>query len=214
MNSKTKKIVLISMFSAIALLLVTVFRIPVVLFLKYEPKDVIITVGGFILGPLASFFISLVVSLIEMVTISDTGIIGCIMNIISSCAFACTAAAFYKAKRTMNGAVMGLTVASVFTVIVMLLWNYFITPIYMGYPREAIAELLIPAFLPFNAIKVILNSTITLILYKPLVTALRKAKLIPESQGDPNSKKVPYILVALISLAIIICCAFLISILN
>ncbi len=214
MNSKIKKIALISMFSAIALLLVTVFRIPVVLFLKYEPKDVIITVGGFILGPLASFFISLVVSLIEMVTISDTGIIGCVMNILSSCAFACTASAIYKSKRTMKGAVMGLSVASVFTVIVMLLWNYFITPIYMGYPREAVAELLLPAFLPFNAIKVVLNSTITLLLYKPLVTALRKAKLVPESVNSQNSKKVSYYVVSLISLAIIISCALLILILQ
>lgn len=214
MNSKIKKIALISMFSAIALLLVTVFKIPVVLFLKYEPKDVIITVGGFILGPLASFFISLVVSLIEMVTISDTGIIGCVMNILASCSFACTAALVYKSKRTMKGAVTGLSVASVFTVIVMLLWNYFITPIYMGYPREAVAELLLPAFLPFNAIKVVLNSTITLLLYKPLVTALRKAKLVPESVNSQNSKKVSYYVVSLISLAIIISCALLILILQ
>ncbi len=214
MNSKIKKIVLISMFSAIALLLVTVFRIPVVLFLKYEPKDVIITTGGFILGPLASFFISLVVSLVEMVTISDTGIIGLVMNVLASCSFACTAAAIYKSKRTMSGAVTGLCAASVLTVVVMLLWNYFVTPIYMGVTREAVAELLIPAFLPFNAIKVILNSTITLLLYKPLVTALRKAKLIPDFRGDANRKKVSYFVVALISLTIIICCGILILILN
>ena len=32
-------------------------------------------------------------------------------------------------------------------VTVMMVWNYLVTPLYMGYPREAVVELLIPAFL-------------------------------------------------------------------
>ena len=42
--------------------------------------------------------LSVIVSLIEMVTISENGILGCIMNIVSSCSFACTAAVIYKKK--------------------------------------------------------------------------------------------------------------------
>jgi len=214
MNSKIKNIVLISMFSAIAFLFVAVFRIQVVMFLKYEPKDVIITIGGFIMGPLASFFISLVVSFVEMITISETGIIGFIMNLISSCSFACTAAIIYKYRRTMKGAILGLVSGCVLTVIIMLLWNYFITPIYMGYPREAVAELLVPVFLPFNTIKGVLNATITVLLYKPLVTALRKARLVPESSGSISNKKTSYLAVFLVSIFIIISCALLILILQ
>ena len=60
----------------------------------------------------------------------------------------------------------------------MLLWNYWIAPIYMGYPREAVAALLLPAFLPFNLIKGGLNAAITLVLYKPVVTALKRSRLI------------------------------------
>ena len=52
----------------------------------------------------------------------------------------------------------------------MTLWNYLIAPIYMGYPREAIVELLIPAFIPFNLIKGGMNAAITMLLYKPVVT--------------------------------------------
>jgi riboflavin transporter FmnP len=59
---------------------------------------------------------------------------------------------------------------------VMLLWNYFIAPIYMGYPREAVVELLIPVFLPFNLIKGGLNAAVTLLLYKPVLTAWRAAR--------------------------------------
>ena len=35
-------------------------------FLKYEPKDVIIALGGFIFGPVEAFLISLAVSIVEM----------------------------------------------------------------------------------------------------------------------------------------------------
>ena len=80
-----KKMVLLAMLAAVAYMMVTLIRVPVVLFLKYEPKDVIITIGGFLLGPMAAFTTSLLVSLLEMVTISETGPIGTIMNLISTC---------------------------------------------------------------------------------------------------------------------------------
>ena len=192
----TKELTMLAMISAIAYVLVTAIRIPVVLFLKYEPKDVIITIGGFLLGPGAVLITSGVVSLIEMFSISDTGIIGCIMNFLSTCSFACVAALVYKRNHTIRGAITGLAVGTVFMTVVMLLWNYLITPLYMGLPREDVAAMLIPAFLPFNLIKAGLNSSITLLLYKPLVTGLRKAGLItaPTSASAPAGKK-PFVLI-------------------
>ena len=96
-------------------------------------------------------------------------------------------------------------------VLVMLLWNYLITPIYMGYPREAVVDLLIPAFLPFNLIKGGLNTTITMIIYKPVVTALRHAHLIEANQIKPKTKlNVGLILIAL--LIITTCILLLLSI--
>ena len=161
-----------------------------VLFLKYDPKDIIITLGGLIWGPLISFTVSVIVSLIEMVTISEKGILGCIMNIVSSCSFACTAAVIYKKKRTLKGAVVGLLSGSVAMVLVMMLWNYLIAPIYMGYPREAVAKLLLPAFLPFNLLKSGLNAGFTFLLYKPITTALRRTGYLSESAVEQNQKPV------------------------
>lgn len=182
MNSKTKRLVTIGVLCALAYTATTVGRVPLVLFLKYDPKDIIIAIGGLIFGPFTSFSIALIVSLAEMVTISENGILGFLMNVISSCSFACTAAFVYKKKRKMSGAVVGLFCGWGCMVSVMLFWNYLMAPIYMGCPREAVVELLIPAFLPFNLIKGGLNATITMILYKPVVTALRHAHFI-ESRG-------------------------------
>lgn len=178
MNSKTKKLAAVGMLCAFAYAATVIGRVPLVLFLKYDPKDIIIAISGLIFGPLTSFSVALIVSLAEMFTISENGILGFLMNVISSCSFACTAALVYKRKNKLSGAVIGLLCGWCCMVSAMLLWNYLITPIYMGCPREAVVELLIPAFLPFNLIKGGLNAAITMILYKPIVTALRRACLI------------------------------------
>ena len=211
MDSKTKKITTAAMLCAIAYVVVVIGRIPVVLFLKYEPKDIIITLGGLIWGPMTSLIVSVVVALIEMVTISENGVLGCIMNIISTCSFACTASVFYKKKRTLSGAVTGLVMGSLMMVLVMLLWNYLITPIYMGYPREVVAKLLVSAFLPFNLLKAGLNAGFTFLLYKPITTALRRTGYLSEPAAVQNKKPVG---LWLFFGAVIITCILLILSLN
>ncbi|MGN0674216.1 MAG: ECF transporter S component [Oscillospiraceae bacterium] len=183
----TKKLVVLSVMTALAYIAVFIFRIPVVLFLKYEPKDVIITIGGFMFGPLASLLMSAVVSLVEMVTISSTGPIGALMNFISTSAFACTAAIVYKKIHTIKGAVIGLASGTILMTVLMLAWNYLITPLYMGTPRETVAGMLLPVFLPFNLIKAVLNSAITMLLYKPLSTIMKKAHILPESTSTSEN---------------------------
>ena len=178
MNSKMKKLTTAGMLCALAYGATLIGRIPIVLFLKYDPQDSIIAIGGLLLGPLTSFAVALIVSLAEMFTISETGILGFLMNVISSCSFACTAALIYKKKTRRSGAMIGLFCGWGSMVLVMLLWNYLITPVYMGYPREAVAELLIPVFLPFNLMKGGLNAAFAMILYKPVVTAFRYAHLL------------------------------------
>ena len=186
----TKELTTLAMLTAIAYTLVATIRIPIVLFLKYEPKDVVITIGGFLMGPGAVLISSFVVALIEMFTISDTGIIGCIMNLLSTCSFAFTAAYVYKRRHTMAGAIAGLIVGTVVMVCTMLLWNYLITPLYMtGTSRSDIAGMLVPVFLPFNLLKAGLNSGFILLLYKPVVNGLRRAGLLPTANTQKGHTK-------------------------
>lgn len=213
-EERVKKMVQLGMFCAIAYLLMVVGRVPVVLFLKYDPKDVILTIGGFIYGPLSAVLISAVVSLVEMFTVSETGIIGLIMNMLSSCAFACTAAVCYKKVHTVKGAVTGLIAGGIFMTAVMLLWNYLMTPIYMGYPREAVAAMLLPVFLPFNMLKAGLNGAITMLVYKPVVTALRKAGLAAPSVSPSNGKGMMRWGVFLTSVVVLITCILLVLVMQ
>lgn len=205
MNNKTKTLTTVAMLCAISYVVMLVGRVPVVLFLKYDPKDVIVTLGGLIFGPMISFVISLIVSLIEMVTASDTGVIGLIMNIISTCAFACSAAFVYKKKRTISGAVIGLVLGTIAMVISMLLWNYLVTPLYMKVTREQIAGMLLTVFLPFNLMKGGLNSSFTFLLYKPVITTLRKSGLVDTTNRTPaKTKKTEVIGYSILAIIIII----------
>lgn len=208
----TKKLTVLAMLAALSFIVMVVGRIPVVLFLKYDPKDVVITIAGFIYGPMSSFLISAVVSVVEMFTVSDTGPWGLLMNVLATCAFACPAAYIYKKRHDQKGAMLGLGIGVVLMVAVMLLWNYLITPYYMGYPRAAVAELLIPAFLPFNLLKGGINAAVTMLLYKPVVTALRRAGLVPKSQSQKAPGKNWGAL--LVSLVVLITCVLFVLVMK
>lgn len=190
MKFSVKKMATLAMLAAVSYLLVFLVRIPVILFLKYEPKDVAVTVGGFLFGPLPAFLISLLVSLVEMVTISETGPIGALMNLLSTCSFACTAAFIYKKNRSLSGAIWGLAWGSLAMVATMMLWNWLVTPLYMGVSRAAVEALLLPAFLPFNVLKAGLNSLLVMAVYKPLVTALRRVGLLEQRPEASSGSRV------------------------
>lgn len=212
MNNQTRKITTIGMLCAVTYVMMAVGRIPVVLFLKYDPSDVIVTLGGLIWGPMTSCIVSVVVASVEMVTVSSTGILGCIMNIVQTVSFACTASAIYRKKRTMSGAVIGLSAGCITSVLLMMLWNYLITPLYMGYSREAVAELLLPVFLPFNLLKSVLNAALTFVLYKPVITALRKGgyAAMPEKESRRQKRNG----MTLLAVLLIVTCVLIILAMN
>ena len=187
----TRSLTCLAMLTAIAYVVMILSKaLPQVLgFLQLDLKDTIICIGGFLYGPLSAAVISIVVAVVEMFTYSDTGPFGCIMNLLATCAFCCTASYVYKKAHTKKGAVAGLTLAVVALTAVMLLWNYLITPLYMtGTTRADVADMLIPVFLPFNLVKGGLNMAVILLIYKPVVTALRKARLAPLSHTPIQEK--------------------------
>ena len=166
----TRYMAAVAMFAAVSYVAVLVSKVipNVAGFLSYEPKDAVIVIAGLLYGPLTSVLISVIVSFIEMITISST---------------------YYQKHRTQKDAVIGLTFGVVAMVAAMLLWNYIITPFYMGVPREQVAGMLMTVFLPFNLTKGGINAGLTLLLYKPIVNALRKAHLAePSKSGEQKGR--------------------------
>ena len=66
------------------------------------------------------------------------------------------------------------------------------------------AGMLVPVFLPFNLLKGVLNAALTLLIYKPVVSGLRKAHIVEIKENSIKGKiNIGLILVA--SLIVITC---------
>ena len=178
----TRQLATMAMLVALAYVVTVVTRFPLMAaanYLKYDPKDVVLLIGAYIYGPLAGIAMSVATCFIEMITVSESGFYGFIMNVVASLAFICPAALLYRRRRTMGGAIAGLACGAVAMTGTMILWNYIITPIYNGWPREQVVPMLLPVFAPFNLIKGTLNAALTLVLYQPITNALRRSHLLP-----------------------------------
>jgi len=206
MRTSTKKLTSAAMLCAAAYILMFISKIvPAVSgFLQFDAKDVIIAIGGFLLGPLYATLISLVVVFLEFISVSSTGFIGFIMNFVSTASFCVTAALIYRYKKTIIGAVIGLLSATVVLTILMVLWNYFITPTYMEIPRSVVASMIPTVFLPFNLVKGFINSGLILVIYRPVVDTLRRAGLVELSSGAPKKKMSVSLIIGAVLLAIFI----------
>lgn len=214
----TKKLVLLAMFSALAYATMFVFRIKVS-FLTFEAKDAVITIAAMSLGPLAGLVISLVVTLLEMVTVSDTGFYGWIMNFSAAAVFSTVASLFYRRIRKVWGAIVGLASAVASMTVVMLILNLVITPIFStNLPVETVMEMIPPLLLPFNLTKATLNSALVMVLYKPISTALKCAGMLPGREDAAcgryrlDRKSLAMLLAGV--LLIVLCVVFLIHIMS
>lgn len=209
-NVRSRKLTLMAMLAAMAYAAMLITRpLPHVAgFLSYDLKDVVVAIAGFLLGPAAALLITLVVSLIEMVTVSTTGPIGLLMNVLSTGAFVLPSALMYRNNRTLRSAAIGLGLGVALMTAMMLAWNYIITPLYMGVPRSVVAGMLLPTFLPFNLVKGGLNAGITMLLYKPLSAALKRTGLLP-SQGASAAPRRFNLAATLASLFVVATCVIL-----
>ncbi|MEG1752786.1 MAG: ECF transporter S component [Christensenella sp.] len=162
----TRNITGIAVMAALSIVLVALIHIPMFLpFLEYDPADIPIFITTFAFGPGIGLILTVIVSVLQGVTVSSAaGIIGIIMHILAT------------------GSIIGLACGVAVWTLVMVLWNILITPIFMGVPMEQVLTLILPAILPFNLIKAGLNSVLTFVLYKSVgkLFGVREVKKVKE----------------------------------
>lgn len=185
-TQKIKKLTALAVFAALAYA-VHFVHVPVS-FLNLDFKDVVMTVAGMYFGPISGLVIAILVPLLEFPT-SETGVYGLIMNLLSSVTFVCVASVIYRFKRTLTGAIIGLSAAALSMTAVMMVANLYITPYYMGVPRSMVVDLIPKLLLPFNAIKSVLNAALTLCLYKPMTTLLKKTGFGKQTSSNTAEEK-------------------------
>lgn len=211
-SDKIKTIVAVGVFSAFAYVCCVLFHFRAS-FLSFDLKDSVMTVGAMLFGPVYGLAMSVIVGLIEFVTISSTGVYGLIMNVIASAVFVCVGSFIYSRKRTMTGALLGMLASVVSMTAVMMLANLVITPFYMGVSAGDVAKMIPTLLLPFNLTKGIFNASIVFLIYKPISTAIRNAGFVSMTvskgqdspigvipgKNDKSKKSVSYIITIVVA---------------
>ena len=175
-KTNTRKLTTMAIMIAVSVVLVYFIHIPIfpqVAFLEYDPADIAILICGFAFGPVAGICVTVVASLIQGLTVSaHSGVYGILMHIIATGALVLVSSLIYRGHKSKKAAALALLLGVCAMVIVMIPANLFITPYFMGVPRQMVIDLL-GFIVGFNAIKAGINAIITFILYKSISRLLK-----------------------------------------
>ena len=194
-SQKTRTLVEIGMLGAIAtILMLFEFPIPFLAppFYELDFSEVPVLVGAFALGPMAGATIELIKILINlMVNGTATAFVGEIGNYLLGCSFIIPAAVIYKKHKSKKNALISMIAGTIImTVFGCLLNAYVLLPTYaaaFGMPIDAIVGMgsaingnitnvmtfVVLAVAPFNILKGIVVSVITLLIYKHISPILK-----------------------------------------
>lgn len=159
-------------------------------FLKLDISDVPAIFGGMSLGPVAGFTIVLIKNLFQAMTASTTAWIGETANLLIGGSYVVIVSLVYRHKKNIRGLLIGFILGTIAMIIVGCLTNYYmLLPFYAKVmPMEVIINMgniinprvtdlgsfVIWMIAPFNLIKAILISIVTLPLYKKMEVILKK----------------------------------------
>lgn len=172
----TRQLVTMALMCAIGTLLsfIEFPLLPGVTWLKFDASNMPAMVAGFAYGPAGGVAVGIVTAIIHGLLMAD--FTGALMNILVVTCFVLPAALIYKKKRTYKFAIIGLVFSIIAGVIGSIIGNLLLTPSWLGVPFDAVVDLIIPVLIPFNLLKGLLNSVITLIVYKSISNIITPKK--------------------------------------
>lgn len=172
----TRQLVTMALMCAIGTLLsfIEFPLLPGVTWLKFDASNMPAMVAGFAYGPAGGVAVGIVTAIIHGLLMAD--FTGALMNILVVTCFVLPAALIYKKKRTYKFAIIGLVFSIIADVIGSIIGNLLLTPSWLGVPFDAVVALIIPVLIPFNLLKGLLNSVITLIVYKSISNIITPKK--------------------------------------
>lgn len=172
----TRQLVTMALMCAIGTLLsfIEFPLLPGVTWLKFDASNMPAMVAGFAYGPAGGVAVGIVTAIIHGLLMAD--FTGALMNILVVTYFVLPAALIYKKKRTYKFAIIGLVFSIIAGVIGSIIGNLLLTPSWLGVPFDAVVALIIPVLIPFNLLKGLLNSVITLIVYKSISNIITPKK--------------------------------------
>ncbi len=169
----TKRIAITALLCSVAAICTLMVEFPIlpgVTWLKYDPSGIVALVAGFAFGPATGAIVSTIPYLVHLAT--QSGIYGMLMAMLATIALVLPASLVYRRTPTMRGAIVGLCLGAVCALVACIAGNIIVTPLYTGMSTQAVIDLIVPALLPFNLLKIGINCVMCVLVYKPIVRAL------------------------------------------
>lgn len=194
-RNEIRRITMVALCGAVAFVLMFLsLSVPIISpFAEFDLSALPELIGGFILGPVGAAEIIIVKILLKLLIKGSSSMLtGEIQNLLLSLAYVIPAVLYYRSHKSKKGALIGLLIGSVFSVVISVFTNiYLIFPAYIklyGMNWEGIIEICgnvnpyitnIPTFiafsvLPFNLISRAITSVIMMLIYKRLSVPIKK----------------------------------------
>lgn len=182
----TRQLVTMALICTIASLFsfVQIPLIPGVSFLTYDPSLVPAMVCGFAFGPGAGIAVGSIAAVIHGLILGEW--VGSLMNIFATAFFVLPAALLYRRMHTLKGAIAGLVISVITATAGAILVNLTIGVWFYYGSADVIIPLILPALLPFNLAKSILNALLTLVVYKAVSNLITPKK--DRVKGRPTNQ--------------------------
>lgn len=183
----TRQLVTMALMCAISALFsfVQIPLIPGLTFLTYDPSLMPAMVCGFAFGPAAGFVVGSLAAVIHGLILGEW--VGSMMNIVATLCFVVPAALVYRRIHTFKGAVAGLVLGGAAAIAGAVIANLTIGVWFWYGSVEAIAPMILPALVPFNLVKTILNSVLTMVVYKAVSNLITPKK--DQVKGRPAATR-------------------------
>lgn len=184
--SSTRRLVQMAVFAAASLVLMLTIQFPIfpaAPYLKYDPADVPSLIGAFWLGPVAGLAITAVKAFLYLFLKGTDGPIGAAMNFAACGTFAFVAALIYRRFHSRMGALAGLFAGTVAMTLIMIPINYYVGLPLWGIPAPGRMPLILSTITPFNLIKGLISSVLTMLIYKPIKGMMERVGFSRFQQG-------------------------------
>lgn len=162
----TRQMVVMALMVAISVI-VSFIEFPIIAaapFLKLDVSLAVVAIVGFAYGAGPGLVVGILSVIIHSLFMGDLA--GGIMNTLVIIGYILPSTLIYRRGKNLKSAIIGLIVGSIGLIIMALLGNLFVTPVYTGMPVDAIVAMIPTILLPFNLIKAVVNSVLVALLYR------------------------------------------------
>ena len=170
----TRRIATTALFCALAFVLtfVEVPIFPPAPWLMYDPSGIVAFVAALAFGPSTGAIVVILPWVLK--TLFSFNPWGHLMAIVAGVALCVPAAIIARRMGGTRGLVVSTLVGAVVALAACIVGNIIVTPLYTAVSTADVIAMIVPILLPFNALKIVINCVVTMLIQKPIAQIVSK----------------------------------------